>query len=73
MTISAYEEGRDSGQVAHDVLFKGVDPFEIGVKTAQVGIRHINVARAEELGLDIPSAVLVNAQVYQDFSVNATD
>src|SRR3989339_68832 len=65
---SAYGQGKVAGDVAFNILVNGQSPLEIGMIIPEFGERSINLKRARMLGLDIPSSILINSAVYENFS-----
>src|SRR3989339_440538 len=65
---SAYGQGKVAGDVAFNILVNGQSPLEIGMIIPEFGERSINLKRARMLGLDIPSSILINSEVYENFS-----
>ena len=60
-------QGKSVAEYAYDILIEGEAPSSIGFNDAVYVERHINLARANDLDLYIPSAILVNSYVYEAF------
>ncbi|MCW8965581.1 MAG: hypothetical protein OQK82_02690 [Candidatus Pacearchaeota archaeon] len=61
---SMYGQGGSAARYAYDILIEGEAPSRIGFNSARYVDKHINILRANQLGLEIPSVVLVNSEVY---------
>lgn len=65
--VSSFNQGYDAGVIVRKVLVDGIDPKNIPIKTSEIEKNWINLARAKQLGLDIPSVVLINSEVIEEF------
>ena len=68
MTISGYEQGKAAGEIAKGILIDGLSPSSFGFKPTTKGEPVINLARANKLGIQIKSDLLLTANVVKDFS-----
>lgn len=62
-----YDYGREAAKITERILIKGESPSSIKPYVPEGSIVSINLARARQLGLEIPSIVLVNSNVYETF------
>ncbi len=70
ISVSSAEQGKKAGEIAYDILIEGVRPSSFEFESTMIGDEHINLARAEMLGLKrevIPSVVLINSEVVESF------
>jgi putative ABC transport system substrate-binding protein len=67
LTSSYYGQGVASGKIAYGILIDGKAPSEIETKTVETYDKHINLARAKSLHLEVPNIVLINSEVVEKF------
>lgn len=67
---SVYDQGYNAGKIVKQILIDGIAPRKIGALIPTEGVRAINLARAKMFDLKIPSLILVNSEVYEDFPWN---
>ncbi|WP_197038338.1 ABC transporter substrate-binding protein [Billgrantia saliphila] len=67
MTVSEREQGLAAGRMARAILVEGRSPSEIPMAATTKGLPVISLARANRLGLGVPSSLLLSAQVIQAF------
>ena len=65
--VSSFNQGYDAGEIVKKVLIDGVDPKKIPIKTSEIENNWINLARAKQLDLEIPSVILINSEVFEEF------
>lgn len=65
--VSAKEQGNSAGKIAYEILVEGKNPTSFEFKSTTVGEQYINLARARQLDLKIPSVILINSEVYREF------
>lgn len=68
--LNSESEGFEAAKLAYRVLISGENPQEVGFHKSNMGIQGINLKRAEALGIekeDIPSVILVNSEVIEEF------
>ncbi len=66
--ISSTDQGIAAGKIAYDILIEGEIPGDFSFMKTTKLTRHINLARAEKLDLRVPSIVLVNSEIVEEFS-----
>ena len=70
VVVSPEEQGKEAGKIAYEILIKGKKPSSFPFKPTKKGRQMINLARAKKLGInkeDIPSIILINSEVYEEF------
>jgi ABC-type uncharacterized transport system substrate-binding protein len=67
VVVSPNEQGKAAGKIGYDILINGKKPSSFDFKSTEKGKQMINLARAKTLDLEIPSAILINSQVYEEF------
>jgi ABC-type uncharacterized transport system substrate-binding protein len=65
--ISPSEQGKTAGIIAYKILIEGKRPSSFEAKPTINGQGYINLARARQLGLEMPSTILINSKVYENF------
>lgn len=68
VTVSGYEQGLAAGKIAYQILVDGVHPEDIAMEPTVRGEPVINLARAQQLGLNVDSSLLLSANVYEQFA-----
>lgn len=66
-SLTQYGQGFQAGEIAEKILINGERPSSILMESGDSGERYINLARAESLDLAIPSVILINSEVVEDF------
>ena len=69
--VSATEQGKAAGNLAKKILIDGAKPSSFKFESTSNGVKNINLKRAEQLELkkeDIPSAILINSNIYENYS-----
>lgn len=61
--VSGIEQGRLAGEMARAILVDGKEPSEIPMQPTLRGQPVVSLARARQLGLQVPSSTLLKAQV----------
>lgn len=64
-------DGELAGKIAYEILFEGESPNRFANELVNRGQKEINIARARTLGIeikDIPSTVLINSEVFENFA-----
>lgn len=64
VTISGLEQGRQAGRIARKILVDHVPPSEIGAVVDNKGLPSLSLARARDLGLAVPSSLLLSSKVF---------
>lgn len=64
---TGYDTGYEAGKIATQILVEGVPPQDIGLHAPRKGERFVNYARAQDLGLKIPSDILIDSEVFEKF------
>jgi ABC-type uncharacterized transport system substrate-binding protein len=67
VAISAFEQGKDAGKLAREVLINGKNPSSFEFEPTKKGIRIIHLKRADNLDLEIQSFILINSKVHEEF------
>ncbi len=70
VTYSPYEQGKEAGKIAYQILIKGKKPSSFEIRTTEIGDHYINLARAQTLGFrqdEIPSVILINSIIIETF------
>lgn len=62
-----YVYGREAAKITEKILIKGEAPSSIRPYVPESSRTYINLARAQQLGLQIPSMVLINSEVIETF------
>jgi ABC-type uncharacterized transport system substrate-binding protein len=68
VTVSGYEQGYAAGQMARQILIEGVSPADIEMKPTVKGEPVINIRRAQKLGLNLNSTLLLSAEVIKQYA-----
>lgn len=66
--VSAYEQGHTAGMMAREILVDGKSPSDIPMTTTVKGEPILNLKRARMLDLKVPSSLLLNARIIENFS-----
>lgn len=67
MTVSGYEQGLAAGQIARQILVDEKSPDEFAMEPTVKGEPVVSLARANKLGIKIPSDILLSANVVKTF------
>lgn len=67
ITVSSYEQGKAAGEMAKEILIEGKQPSNFDFSSTKKGNQFINIARAKQLNLEIPSTILINSKVVEKF------
>lgn len=67
VTVSGYEQGLAAGQIARGILVEGKSPADYAMEPTLKGELIISLARANKLGLQIDSSILLTAEVLTKF------
>ena len=70
VTISGYEQGREAGRKAREILTGGVSPADIPVSPSLKGEPVISLARAKSLGISLTSDLLLSSEICTDYAWN---
>lgn len=70
VTVSEREQGRAAGRLARAIVVDGKSPASLPIVPTLKGNPAINLARAQQLGIDVSSSLLLSAEVVQDFDWN---
>ena len=65
--VSPIEQGTAAAKLVEEILIAGKRPSRLEILPTEKGIRNINLRRSEDLGLKIPSVILVNSSVFETF------
>jgi ABC-type uncharacterized transport system substrate-binding protein len=65
--VSGIEQGEAAGLLASEILINGKRPSKLDYIVTTKGDTYINTARADSLNLKIPSIVLINSEVVENF------
>ena len=71
LNSAPYNHGQKAWEIAKEILIDGVNPSSYPSEWELDGDEFINLARAEDLGIsrdEIPSAVLINADVFEEYA-----
>jgi ABC transporter substrate binding protein len=67
VTVSEHEQGRAAGRLARAILVDGKAPDALPMEATLKGNPAINLARARQIGIAVPSSVLLSSEVVTDF------
>lgn len=67
VTVSGYEQGLAAGKIARDILVEGKSPSDFAMEPTLKGEPVVSLARANKLGIKIPSDILLAAEVVKTF------
>ncbi|MBI2311403.1 MAG: hypothetical protein HYU77_02750 [Betaproteobacteria bacterium] len=67
VTVSEREQGLAAGRIARAILAEGKAPSAFFMRPTVKGLPVVSLARANRLGIKIPSGVLLSAEVIQKF------
>jgi ABC-type uncharacterized transport system substrate-binding protein len=67
VTVSGYEQGLAAGKIARDILAEGKSPASFPMEPTVKGEPIVSLARAQKLGLQVKSDVLLTATVIEQF------
>lgn len=70
VTVSEREQGRAAGRLARAILVDGKSPASLPIEPTRKGNPAINLARARQLGISVPSSVLLSSEVVKEFEWN---
>ena len=65
--VSGYEQGFAAGKIAKDILVEGKSPSSFAFKPTTKGEPVINLPRANQLNIAIPSHMIANAEIIEKF------
>ncbi|WP_088104535.1 ABC transporter substrate-binding protein [Halalkalibacter urbisdiaboli] len=67
VSISGYEQGYEAGKLAREILVEGKSPDSLPFRPSMKGEALINIARANELGIQVTSKVLLSSKVITEY------
>jgi ABC-type uncharacterized transport system substrate-binding protein len=67
VTVSGYEQGLAAGKIARGILVEGKSPSSYPMEPTVKGQPVVSLARANKLGIKIPSTILLTAEVVGEF------
>jgi len=67
VTVSGYEQGLAAGKIARGILAEGKSPASFPMEPTVKGEPVVSLARAQKLGLQVRSDVLLTAKVIEQF------
>lgn len=67
VTVSEYQQGLGAGELARQILVDGKAPNSLPMKPSVKGHPAINLTRAQQLGLNIHSSLLLSSEVVRGF------
>ncbi len=67
LDASAIWQGKAAGNIAKEILIDGKNPSSFNFEAPKKGDQILNYARAKQLGLIIPSTILINSKVFEEF------
>ncbi|MFA9557682.1 ABC transporter substrate-binding protein [Evansella sp. AB-rgal1] len=67
VSVSGYEQGKEAGLLARQILEDGKRPDSLPIRTSMKGEPLISLARAEDLGIQIKSKTLLSSRVVTSY------
>lgn len=67
VTVSEREQGLAAGRLARAILVEGKSPDSLPISPTRKGLPVVSVRRAKDLGIRIPSKLLLAAEVVKDY------
>lgn len=67
VTVSGYDQGLEAGKKARLILDQGLSPADIPIESTARGEPALSLARANTLGLHVPSSILLNSNVSSEY------
>ena len=67
VTVSEYQQGLGAGRLARQILLDGKTPNSFPMRPSVKGHPAINITRAQQLGLNIRSSLLLSSEVVRGF------
>lgn len=68
VAISGYEQGLAAGKIAKEILVNGKKPSDFPIQPTIKGKPFVSLARAQKLGIKIPSDILLATEVVKTFA-----
>lgn len=67
VSVSGYEQGREAGRLARQILVDGKSPGSLPIRTSSKGEPIINKARADDLGIPLSSKTILGSHVMTEY------